>query len=66
VADAARPTPNTTIDAIMYCVMARGLSALTEPATLDRLASCDAAAKAQIEQRIAKLMAKGMISDVAA
>jgi hypothetical protein len=39
----------------MYCVRERGLAALKEPATTKRLERCDAAAKAEIEQRIAKL-----------
>ena len=50
----------------MFSVRTRGLHALTEPATIERLARCDDAAKTQIERRIAKLMAKGRISDVAA
>jgi hypothetical protein len=50
-----RPTPQTTIEAILYCVRERGLKALREPANIERLARCDADAKAQINQRIAKL-----------
>jgi hypothetical protein len=42
-----RPTPQTTIEAILYCVKARGQSALQEPANLERLSRCDAAALAQ-------------------
>jgi hypothetical protein len=52
----ARPTPQVTIEAILHCVRERGLAALKEPANLERLARCDAAAKAQIDQRIGKLM----------
>jgi hypothetical protein len=51
----ARPTPQVTIEAILYCVRERGLAALKEPATVERLARCDAAAKAEIDQRIGRL-----------
>lgn len=54
----ARPTPQTTIEAILYCVRGRGLAALSEPANIERLRRCDAAARQQINERIAK-MAKG-------
>jgi hypothetical protein len=50
-----RPTPNVVVEAIMLAVRERGLAALKEPATAERLKTCDAAAKAEIEQRIAKL-----------
>ncbi|MGZ5849898.1 MAG: hypothetical protein ACXWJ4_11810 [Methyloceanibacter sp.] len=50
-----RPTPQATIEAVMHCVRERGLSALQEPATLERLSRCDAAALAQIDDRIVKL-----------
>jgi hypothetical protein len=66
LASEGRPTPKATVDAVMHSVLKRGLRALTESANLERLARCDAAAKTEIEQRIAKLIAKGMISDVAA
>jgi hypothetical protein len=52
----ARPTPQVTIEAILYCVRERGLAALKEPANVERLARCDAAAKAQIDKRIGKLI----------
>jgi hypothetical protein len=52
----ARPTPQVTVEAILHCVRERGLAALKEPANLERLARCDAAAKAQIDERIGKLM----------
>jgi hypothetical protein len=48
-------TPQSTIEGIMYCVFERGLDALKEPANVDRLSQCDRAAKAQINQRIARL-----------
>jgi hypothetical protein len=50
-----RPTPQTTIEAIMFCVRDRGLSALQEPANKERLARCDKGAIAQIDARISKL-----------
>lgn len=50
-----RPTPKVTIEAVMHSVRERGLAALKEPANVERLSRCDAAAKAEIEQRIAKL-----------
>jgi hypothetical protein len=48
------PTPKATIEAMMHAVRERGLTALKEPANVERLGRCDAAAKAEIEQRIAK------------
>jgi hypothetical protein len=50
-----RPTPKATIDAVVFAVRERGLAALKEPANLERLSRCDAAAKAEIERRITKL-----------
>jgi hypothetical protein len=50
-----RPTPEVTIEAIVYAVRERGVSALKEPENLERLSRCDEAARAQINQRIAKL-----------
>jgi hypothetical protein len=52
----AHPTPQVTIEAILYCVRERGLAALKEPANVERLTRCDAAAKAQIDKRIRKLI----------
>ena len=49
------PTPKATIDAIMFAVRERGLAALKEPATAQRLEHCDESAKAEIERRIANL-----------
>lgn len=51
-------TPQSTIDAVVYCVHERGLDALNEPANLDRLSRCDQAARNQINQRIEKLLSK--------
>jgi hypothetical protein len=50
-----RPTPQVTIEAVLYCVRERGLAALKEPANLERLSRCDGAARAQINEWIAKL-----------
>jgi len=49
------PTPQSTIEAVMHCVRARGAEALKEPATLERLLQCDPKAKAEINRRIAAL-----------
>jgi hypothetical protein len=48
-------TPKVTIEAVVYSIRERGLAALKEPANVERLSRCNAAAKAEIEQRIAKL-----------
>jgi hypothetical protein len=53
-----RPTAQSTIEAVLHCVRERGLAALKEPANVERLRRCDAAAKRQINDRIAK-MTKG-------
>jgi hypothetical protein len=58
---ASPSTPQTTVDTIMCSVRERGLNALREPANQERLARCDAAARAQINQRIEKLLAAGLI-----
>ena len=49
-----RPTPQTTIEAICYAVRERGLDALKEPATIERLSRCDDTAQAEIRRRIAR------------
>jgi len=51
----ARPTPQATIEAVMHAVCERGIAALKEPMTTERLERCDATAKMEIEQRIASL-----------
>jgi hypothetical protein len=51
----AHPTPRSTIEAILHCVRERGLAALKEPTNIERLARCDARAKAEIDRRIGKL-----------
>jgi hypothetical protein len=58
---APRPTPQTTVEAVMWGVRERGLKALKEPAAQERLRRCDAAAQEQIIQRIEKLHADGCI-----
>jgi hypothetical protein len=50
-----RPTPKTTVEAVIDAVRKRELAALKEPATAERLERCDEAAKAEIERRIADL-----------
>jgi hypothetical protein len=52
-----RRTPQTTIEAIMYTVQTRSVAALKEPANIERLSRCDGAAKDEINQRIAGLIA---------
>jgi hypothetical protein len=51
-----RPTPQPAIDAILYCVRERDPGALKEPANIERLHRCDAAARAEINRRIAALV----------
>jgi hypothetical protein len=51
----SRSTPQSTIEAVLYCVRERGLAALREPTNLERLSQCDEEARAQINERIAKL-----------
>src|SRR6516164_6603495 len=48
-------TPQATVEAIMIAVRERGLAALNDAANVERLARCDQAARAQINQRIARL-----------
>jgi hypothetical protein len=50
-----RPTPQATIEAIMYCIRTRGPGALKEPANIERLRRCDKAALAEIDARMSKL-----------
>jgi hypothetical protein len=55
LAERSRSTPRSTIEAVLYCVRERGLAALREPTNLERLSQCDGKARAQINERIAKL-----------
>jgi hypothetical protein len=50
-----RPTPKATVDAVVFAVRERRLAALREPANLERLSRCDAAARAEINKQIEKL-----------
>jgi hypothetical protein len=50
-----RSTPRSTIEAIVWAVREGGPGALQEPANIERLSRCDHSAKAEINQRIAKL-----------
>jgi hypothetical protein len=50
-----RPTPQTTIEAIIWSVHERGPRALQEPGNIERLRQCDDAAIAEINARIGKL-----------
>jgi hypothetical protein len=45
-----RPTPETLIEAIKQSVRDRGIAALKEPATRERLLRCDDAARAVIDR----------------
>jgi hypothetical protein len=54
-------TEQVTIEAILHCVRVRGLSALRESSNIERLSRCDAEAKAEIDERIAKLIRAGGI-----
>jgi hypothetical protein len=49
------PTPQSTVEAIMYCVRERGLGALKEPSNIERLYRCDDRAKEEILRRIVAL-----------
>jgi hypothetical protein len=53
--DRKRATPEVTVEAVLHCARTRGLAALKEPKNIERLSRCDAAAKAEIDRRIAKL-----------
>lgn len=56
------PTPQTLVEALMFCVRERGLAALKEPDNRRRLRDCDRAARDQIDERIAALIAAGNIA----
>ena len=49
------PMPAVTVEAVMYAIRARGLAALKETATKERLSRCDRAARDEINRRIAML-----------
>jgi hypothetical protein len=50
-----RPTPKAVIDAVVWCVRERGIAALKEPANVEQLSRCAAAAKAEIDRQIEKI-----------
>jgi hypothetical protein len=54
-------TPQVTIEAVMFCVRQRGISALREPANVERLRRCDERAKAEINERIDRLIERGIV-----
>jgi hypothetical protein len=56
------PTPQATIEAIMYCGRERGLAALKEFANHERLLRCDPAARQQINERIERLLKKEAVA----
>jgi hypothetical protein len=62
---ARHATPQSTIEAILYCVRTRGLVALKEPANEERLSRCDEAAMKQIRERIERMREKGLLSHAA-
>jgi hypothetical protein len=53
-----RPTPDVVIEAVMYSVRKRGIGALSEPDTIERLQRCDAYARTEINKRIDALAAR--------
>jgi hypothetical protein len=50
-----RPTPQTTVEAVIWACRERGLGALHEADSIERLRRCDAAARDQINERLGKL-----------
>jgi hypothetical protein len=48
-------TPQSTIDAVIWACRERGLQALYEPDTIERLRRCDGAARQRINERLARL-----------
>jgi hypothetical protein len=54
-------TPQSTIEAILYSVGNRGLTALKEPDNKERLSRCDEAAMKQIHERIKIMREKGIV-----
>jgi hypothetical protein len=56
------PTPQTLVETIMFSVRDRGVAALEEPQSIERLSRCDRAARSQINDRIAKLLAAERIA----
>jgi hypothetical protein len=52
-----RKTPQTTIEAVIHSVRARGVAALKEPANIERLLGCDDDSRIEINDRIARVLA---------
>jgi hypothetical protein len=50
-----RPTPQSTVEAVIHSVRERGVAALDESANIERLRRCDVTALTLINRRIAKL-----------
>jgi hypothetical protein len=55
-----RPTPQVTIEAVVLAVRERGLKALEEPDTLERLSRCDDAARTGSEVSVHCLVPKSL------
>jgi hypothetical protein len=55
------PTPQSTIEAVLYSVRERGLAALDEAVNVERLRECDAKARTEITRRIEALRSKGLL-----
>jgi hypothetical protein len=51
----------STVEAIVYPVRERGLAAVKEPSTAERLSRCSTAQRKQIEKRIADLKRRRLI-----
>ena len=49
-------TPQATVEAIMVAVRERGVAALKDAANVERLGRCDQVTRAQINQRLARLI----------
>ena len=58
---ARHATPQSTIDAILYSVRARGIAALEEENVKERLSRCDEAAMKQIHERICRMRERGLL-----
>jgi hypothetical protein len=56
-----RPTPQIVVEAVMYAIRARGLCALKEAGTKERLSRCDRSARDEINRRIGAMLEKGII-----
>jgi hypothetical protein len=60
------PTPQVVIEAVMFAVRQRGIGALQEPETRERLVRCDQRARNEINRRITTMLEKGTRHDRAA